>query len=290
MDTPATSVVFSEDDGIAVAEQAADLYQSNAQVQHRESLDVISEQDITFFHEQGYLVIDRVFSKAQIEAARAGINDLIEGADPSFRGVQLEPGISKEYAAGLSPQKRQLAVRKLMGFANYDARLKAMADDAGILDLLQRLMADEPVLFQEMALLKGPGGREKPWHQDCAYFDMPLGTSVIGVWIALDEANQENGCLHIMPGSHRDGPVNHFKVRDWQICDTEVQKERAVAVPIAAGGCLLWHGMTHHGSPPNLSTQRRRALQFHYKPAQCGASSTEERLQLFGGEVRGAQC
>ena len=84
-------------------------------------------------------------------------------------------------------------------------------------------MDDAPVLFQEMALLKPPKGREKPWHQDCAYFNYPLGTTIIGVWIALDHADANNGCLHILPGTHREGPVNHFKRRDWQICDTDVQ-------------------------------------------------------------------
>ena len=112
-------------------------------------------------------------------------------------------------------------------------------------------MDDTPVLFQDMALLKPPGGREKPWHQDCAYFNYPLGTTIIGVWIALDHADANNGCLHILPGTHREGPVNHFKRRDWQICDTDVQTERDVVVPLAPGGCLLWHGMTHHGSPTN---------------------------------------
>ena len=56
-----------------------------------------------------------------------------------------------------------------------------------------------------MALLKPPRGREKPWHQDHAYFNLPLDTPIVGVWIALDEATPENGCMHVIPGSHREG-------------------------------------------------------------------------------------
>jgi len=146
------------------------------------------------------------------------------------------------------------------------------------------------LLFQDMALLKPPQGREKPWHQDCAYFNMPLGTMITGVWIALDEATPDNGCLHIIPGSHREGPKHHFKRRDWQICDTDVEVKRDVTVPLKPGGCLIWHGMTHHGSPTNLSGTRRRALQFHYKPLSTVDIPKEERLGIFGGEMAGAEC
>ena len=155
----------------------------------------------------------------------------------------------------------------------------------------EQLMGENPVLFQEMALLKPPHiGREKPWHQDCAYFDLPLETSVVAIWIALEEATPENGCLHLIPGSHRSGPMPHFKRRDWQICDTDVAVDRGVMVPLKPGGCLFWHGLLHHGSPANHSSLSRRALQYHYKPASAEESSKEERLQLFGGEVAGAQC
>ncbi len=290
MNETTTSAVFEADNGSAAAIYAEDLYTANASVQRLESLEHIGAEERTFFYEQGYLVIDKLFNNEEVEAARVGINALIDGVDPSFRHVQLEPGVSKEYAATLSAKERRLLVRKLMNFTEYDTGLNALANDVGLLGLLERLMEDKPLLFQEMALLKGPGGREKPWHQDCAYFDFPLGTMVIGVWIALDEVTVENACLYIMPGTHREGPVNHFSVRDWQICDSDVVKERAVAVPLAAGGCLLWHGMVHHGSPCNRSKRSRRALQFHYKPAHCSMVSKEERLANFGGEGRGAQC
>ena len=110
------------------------------------------------------------------------------------------------------------------------------------------------------------------------------------MWIALDEATAENGALHLIPGSHRAGPVNHFKRRDWQICDTEVERQRDVVAPLKPGGALFWYGLTHHGSPRNQSEYRRRALQFHYRPASAGEVTTEERMQHFGGEVRGAYC
>ena len=98
-------------------------------------------------------------------------------------------------------------------------------------------MGANPFMSQDMALIKPPFvGSEKPWHQDQAYFNIPLGQTVVGVWIALDEAVPENGCMYIIPGSHTEGPVIHFKRRDWQICDTEVASDHAIAVPLKPGG------------------------------------------------------
>jgi len=77
---------------------------------------------------------------------------------------------------------------------------------------------------------------------------------------------------------------------DWQICDTDVAVDDGVIVPLKPGGCLFWHGLLHHGSPPNHSALSRRALQYHYKPASAGKISKEERMQLFGGEIAAAQC
>jgi phytanoyl-CoA hydroxylase len=143
-----------------------------------------------------------------------------------------------------------------------------------------------------MALIKPPLiGREKPWHQDFAYFNLPLGTPVVGVWIALDEALIENGCMHVIPDSHRDGPVVHFQRRDWQICDTDVNVRQVVAVPLQPGSCLLFDGLLHHGTPPSQSRLRRRAVQYHYKPASVAFyADNTERLKVFGEEGKDAYC
>jgi phytanoyl-CoA hydroxylase len=252
-----------------------------------DSIDKITQEQIQFFHDQGYLVVNNLLSEDEIEGAKLGIKALIEGDDQDYKGVQIE---GKLRGKDLTIEQKHSAVRKLASFVEHDSRLKHVSEHPQILSLLTTLMGEEPLMFQDMALLKPPQGREKPWHQDCAYFNMPLGSLVIGVWIALDEATSENGCLHIIPGSHKEGPMLHFKRRDWQICDTDVEVKRDVMVPLKPGSCLFWHGMTHHGSPTNLSSSSRRALQFHYKPQSSKSISKEERLGIFGGEMVGAEC
>lgn len=220
----------------------------------------------------------------------AGLLHLIMGGNPDFKGIQFEAK-SKDILPTLTIEKRQDAVRKIMHFVDYDQRLKAIALHPALMEVVGRIMGEPAALYQDQALIKPPRiGREKPWHQDHAYFDLPLGTTVVGAWIALDEAGPDNGCMHVIPGSHLDGPVVHFQRRDWQICDTDVATERDVMVPLRPGGCLLFHALIHHGTPSNNSPKRRRALQFHYKPASAGVISREERMAVFGSEGKDVTC
>ena len=282
---PAASTLPTEE---SIDAQPNGLYRDQRLAPGVDRLEDVGEAELRFFDQQGYLVIRRALASDLVEGARQAVDFLVQGGNPDFRGVQLE---ASSRGQGLEGPQRRLATRKLMAFVDFDERFQGLAQHPGLLSLLEKLMGAPPELFQEMALLKPPRiGREKPWHQDNAYFNVPLGTPVIGVWIALDPATPQNGCLHLIPRSHREAPMPHFKRRDWQICDADVPVERDVAVPLEPGGCLLWHGQTHHGSPHNRTDQRRRALQFHYKPHDTPEITTEERMALYGGDVRGATC
>ncbi len=96
--------------------------------------------------------------------------------------------------------------------------------------------------------------------------------------------------MHVVPGSHRAGPVVHFKQRDFQICDTDVATERVLAVPLEPGGCLLFDGLTHHGTPPNHSSQRRRSIQFHFARPGSRPITEAERAAIWGGEGKDVTC
>lgn len=250
----------------------------------------VTEADIGYFHTHGYLVINDAFSSTEVADALAGMTHLMDGNCPDFRAIQFEPKLTKQKNA-LHGQERRDAVRKIFNFVDHEPRLNALAAHTGLLGVLEKIMGDTAELFQDMALVKPPRhGSEKPWHQDCAYFNVPVDTTIVGVWIALDEATPENGCLHVIPGSHNEGPMIHFKRRDWQICDTEVPVARDTMVPLKPGGCLFWHGLTHHGSPVNRSEQRRRALQFHYKPASATEITTQARMDIYGSEGKDVDC
>ena len=182
----------------------------------------VSEADIEYFHQHGYLVINDAFSPTEVEAALAGMTHLMDGKCPDFRAIQFEPKLVKQKNA-LEGQERRNAIRKIFNFVDHEPRLNAMATHSGLLGVLEQIVDDTPEIVPRYGTPQTPALwiRKKPWHQDCAYFNLPEGTTVVGVWVALDEATPENGCLHVIPGSHIEGPMIHFKRRDWQICDTD---------------------------------------------------------------------
>ena len=277
-------------DDYGVAAPPAGLYDFGYQVTTGlDGFDALTDADIEQFHALGFLVIHNAIDAGAIKRARSALRDLILRRD--LDSIMFESHVGERFN-DLRDDERLDSVRKLMPIIPYDTRLAAAAENPELLAVVERIMGEPPALSQDMALLKPPRiGREKPWHQDMAYFDFPSNTTIVGAWFALDEALPENGCMMVIPGSHREGPMLHWKRRDWQICDSDVQVGKSVAVPLPPGGCLLFHGLLHHGTPPSRSQRRRWALQFHYRPGSIDALPTSDyRLSTFGTEGKDAAC
>lgn len=271
-------------------EYAEELYRTAQRSDLLPDLASIGAADVARYHEDGYLAVRSGLASQQVDEALAGLTSLV--VEPRGADLQFESWAADRLHEFDGPTRLD-AVRKLMGFVDHEPRLHAIAHDDELLALVARLAGTENLLmFQDMALLKPPGaGREKPWHQDNAFFALEPGSApIVGVWIALDEATPENGCMHVIPGSHREGPVIHFRRRDWQICDTDVQTWRAVAVPLPPGGMLFFDALLHHGTPTNRSDRRRRALQFHYVSASAITVDEDRRLAIFGSEGKDVTC
>jgi ectoine hydroxylase-related dioxygenase (phytanoyl-CoA dioxygenase family) len=134
----------------------------------------------------------------------------------------------------------------------------------------------------DMLIYKPPGHpHETPWHQDMAYSGHPTappGTAIslesIQVWLALDDADEENGCMHFVPGRHRDPLLEHEVAagdpaddgRLLAITDPAAALDLSTVVPapLRAGGCTMHTQGTPHFTPPNRSSDRpRRAYIFN---------------------------
>jgi phytanoyl-CoA hydroxylase len=246
----------------------------------------------------GYIAVEGAFNSRQVSEAIVGIDHLISGQIPGFRGIQWETA-GGDRLRSMDLNERRDAVRKLIYFVEYEPRLRALAQDEQLLRTVAHLLGDEqPELFSDQALLKPPGiGREKPWHQDLAFYDLCPGSPIVGVWIALDRTVPGNGCMHLIPGSHHGGPMVHFNRRDFQICDDQVAAGRVYAVPLEPGGVLFFDGLLHHGTPANVGNMRRWAVQLHYAPRGALASCSEHRatyrqrrLDMFGSEGKDVTC
>jgi phytanoyl-CoA hydroxylase len=253
--------------------------------------DALAEEDLAFYRREGYLAVEGLLSTEEVDECTAALADLLHGRVEGKVGRQEEP----YYREGRVDERvtdPELRVRKLWSFCKVEPRLELIARHPRLVPLLDQLIDPGHRLIQDMALIKPPfHGSEKPWHQDAAYFDwVPLG-GVVGVWIALDPATVDNGCMQVIPGTHLDGPTPHFHVRDCQMADDRVRVDRAVVVPLRPGGALFFSGLLHHGTPPNLSGERRRALQYHYAAAACRNMTIQEHAALFneGGAYAGCR-
>jgi phytanoyl-CoA hydroxylase len=199
--------------------------------------------------------------------------------------LMFESGVDP---ATLDAEARELGIRKYMDFVEDAPALKAAANSRRLHAVLDQLLGQGRVLFQEMALVKPPRiGSEKPWHQDASYFRLTDPGLIVGVWIALDPALRMNGCMEVVPGSHLAGAVPHVHENDFNRCRIVPGRTRVaerVAIEMQPGDALLFHSLLHHFTAPNRSDLRRRAVQFHYHQTGAVWGSVDEHGKLFHGE------
>ncbi len=289
--TANTTIAGELFDGASGGDHVDSLYHFDGLAETVEGLDSIRDREIEHYADSGYIAVKSAFSQKTIDGAVGALEEqILAGNDTTETLVQFEAWAAKSVER-LTPSNRLQAARKLTRFAHSDSRLAAIVKHREMLAVVSRLLGGaKPKLLQEMALLKPPSGREKPWHQDRAYFNVHDDDPIIGVWIALDEATPENGCMRLWPGHHKRGPIGHFQRRDWQICDGDIGDQGRVAVPLKPGGVLFFHALLPHGTPKNVTAERRWALQFHFHAKDARITDDEARLAVFGAEGKGAEC
>lgn len=236
----------------------------------------LSPVELVQFDRDGYLAFPDILTPTEVETARDALSHLIQTRPPGRLMVQVEPGVKAE-------STDELTVRKLMWFCEVHPFLNDLAHrHPKIRGIVESLLGADPILFQDMALIKPPFiGSEKPWHQDNAYFAVTPLDAVLGVWIALDPATIANGCMHVLPGEHKLGPRKHHHNRDCEIMPDRLQPARAVPVELPPGGAMFFAGMLPHMTPPNHSPDRRRALQFHYRSATSQIVSADVYDKIY---------
>jgi ectoine hydroxylase-related dioxygenase (phytanoyl-CoA dioxygenase family) len=144
-----------------------------------------------------------------------------------------------------------------------------------IVDVLVRLIGPNVKSMQSMLFVKSEGKPGQPWHQD-EFFIPTRDRSLTAVWIALDDATIENGCLWALPGSHRRGVLYPDREQDDPRFDCSVEAydfpyrdEDAVPVEVPAGSAVIFNGYLLHRSLPNSGRHGfRRALVHHYMSAE----------------------
>ena len=111
-------------------------------------------------------------------------------------------------------------------------------------------------------------------HQDQLYFPLRPEDWIIGTWTALQPATRANGCLCVIPGSHKKGLLKHVEP-DWEYVNAlfvgaeGIELEDRVHIEMQPGDCLLTHSLLLHGSGHNRTSGFRRAILTHFASAKC---------------------
>ncbi len=256
----------------------------------------ITAQHQADFERDGFIAFTDVLSAAEVEAAKSVMSEALQnlrahrkegGNDYGNTWSAPEGGLSVQFERTGAPidandPDLELKVRKFHNVIEAAPAIANMATGhSNVGAIIDALLGREALLTQDMALVKPPGGVAKPWHQDDAYFKIAPLNAVCGVWIALDEASADNGCMHVWPGGHHVGALRHYHADDCEIVPDRLTNEQTVAVPLPPGGAIFFSGLLPHQTPINNSNMRRRALQFHYRSLDSRVISDEEYNALF---------
>jgi ectoine hydroxylase-related dioxygenase (phytanoyl-CoA dioxygenase family) len=133
--------------------------------------------------------------------------------------------------------------------------------------MVRQLLGPDVCLTHQQFVTKLPDGADAhsdiPWHQDDGYGRLEPMTDVT-VWIALVDTDETNGCLWILPGSHRLGLLPHDTAGVNPLLREVAVREAGVALPLRAGEGVAFGGLTLHGSGPNRSPVPRPGLFLRY--------------------------
>ena len=157
-----------------------------------------------------------------------------------------------------------------------------------LLDIVGQLIGRDIIVWGSRIFSKAPQtGRATPWHQDGEYWPIrPLATAT--VWIAIDESNEDNGCLKILTGSNRAKTLLPHQslsgkgaALDKEIKPELIESKNVVSVPLQPGQMVIFDVFTAHGASPNLSNQRRAGFAIRYMP---GTSIFDRNMKVGSGQ------
>jgi len=218
---------------------------------------------------EGFVVVEGVITEAERLAVSGELLAFARGDYP-VENPPLVPDTATD--------EQRLAQILAVHFPHWvSPTVEAMVRHPGIAEVLGRITGAHIPFWdgrvkcmQSMLFAKPPGLPGQAWHQDERYIPT-RDRSLIGVWVALDDADETNGCLRVLPRSHRTGEL--FPLRDHGQPDEFDPGEEAygfdpegeVAVELNAGDVLFFNGYLLHRSLRNRSEDRnRRALVNHY--------------------------
>lgn len=210
----------------------------------------------------GHVTVPDVFDQDDVAAA---LNDVAQwGNEFLARMHEDQRRWFLERTESTTPQ-----LRKLDNPAFHREVFQQMAKHPSVVAMVEQLIGPGVSVFFSQVFMKPPEvGGPKPVHQDNFYFGPDDLNATLTVWIALDTATVENGCLFYADGSHRSDVLEHFAPAgepfNLQVPESVMTRFSLTPAPVPSGGISFHHGNTLHQSSSNTSAHPRRAVAFHY--------------------------
>lgn len=224
------------------------------------SLYSLTSSELEAYEKDGFCVVAGLLSVDELEV----VYSLLDEA----KSLVARGEVSKSWQTDITAWERDstsdsLIVRKVPAPFDHSERFRSIFSSPVLLDRVEQLIGSEIFLHSSKLIFKPPQiGRRKPLHQDLAYWeDMPARQ--VTVWCAIDPATPENGCLEVIPGSHKQGLIPHAELEDWQI-DEHTLENRQVCIPMNAGDVMFLDVLTIHASLANRSNCGRLAAIVNY--------------------------
>ena len=230
-----------------------------------------SAEQVKFFVDNGYLVMPGLMTAAELEELKADTNKIARGGYPCENLKPLPANMSDAEVL-----RNILCIHQPHFISDLMLRYVKHPKICGVLSQITAAHLphwDGSVkCMQSMLFVKPPGFQGQAWHQDEIYIPT-RDRSLIGAWIAIDDATVENGCLYVLPGSHRTGYLYeqraHTNADEWDFAPESVGFDESAKVPVEvkAGSLVFFNGYLLHTSYKNRSNVYRRVLVNHYMNA-----------------------
>ena len=240
----------------------------------------LSNEQVEFFKEFGYLANVKMLDEEQIETIKSEIEKLADSKHPGHH-------LFYEYHSNESVDPSTVLFHAL-GAWRIEPGLHDVLWNPRFLVAANQLLGDGPVRFWHDQLFCKPPkkGGVVAWHQDYSYWTRTKPVAHLTCWCGLDDSTEENGCLQYVPGSHRwgllDKPELAGDLMGIENYLTPEQRKNFNPVPVEtkAGEAIFHHPLTLHGSGENKSDKPRRA--FVINVFADGVKSDSNEVLLTG--------
>ncbi len=217
----------------------------------------LTPEQIAFYHREGYLTLEAITTPEEVAWLRAIYDRLFESRAGREEGNQFDLG-------GTDDDNAPATLPQILNPAKYAPELKNGLFRVNALAIARQLLGPDAQPQGEHAIFKPARvGAATPWHQDEAYWNPSMQYNSFSLWIPLQPATLENGCMQFVPRSHEMEVLPHHSINhDPRVHGLEVDEadtNAAIACPLPAGGATLHNNRTLHYTGPNRSDIPRRA-------------------------------